>query len=482
MLPLTPTVHPLVRSALAEPGLFSPLVDALGSPLNVLFPQIASENADALAEACRVRGVTARVHFAHKANKSRCVVRQLAAEGHRIDVSSERELCAALSAGFTPDRIEATGPKSDAFLLLLIQHGVLVSLDSEDETTRLLALRSRAGLRAATPILLRVSGFADASTAAQLRDSRFGVPVARVDNLLRSLSERREEWDLRGFAFHLDTVSIREKALALEAAIGLCEGARSYGFQPSIVNAGGGLRVSYLEHEEEWQAYLKALQDAALGRREPLTWNGISMGWRSEKGVLRGAQNFYDYYARPAGSSYLGELLDTPLEGLEGLPAGTALAERMLTLMLEPGRALLDQAGITLGRVSFRKTSVKGETLVGVEMNKNNLWSSEQEILVDPLLLPKDGASRTPTDGGLYLVGNLCLENDLLFRHKVFLGALPEPGDLLAFVNTAGYYMDFAESSSIQHPVAAKVAVVRDRRGFRWFADDLYRPQIHLQS
>ena len=65
-------------------------------------------------------------------------------------------------------------------------------------------------------------------------------------------------------------------------------------------------------------------------------------------------------------------------------------------------------------------------------------------------------ANAEPDNGnvGVYFAGNLCLESDLVYRHMTYLQKMPEPGDLVVFPNSAGYFMDFSASTSIMQPVA----------------------------
>ena len=114
-------------------------------------------------------------------------------------------------------------------------------------------------------------------------------------------------------------------------------------------------------------------------------------------------------------------------------------------------------------------------------------------MLLDPLVLSRDptdsgdaptGSGGTPSGSGddttgafaVHLMGNLCLEADLITRRTVFLPRLPRPGDLLAFVNTAGYCMDFGATHAQQQPVARKVAVHRQGGRWRWCLDEEYWP------
>lgn len=77
---------------------------------------------------------------------------------------------------------------------------------------------------------------------------------------------------------------------------------------------------------------------------------------------------------------------------------------------------------------------------------------------------------------GAYLLGNLCLEADLLSRRAVRLPRRPVPGDLLAFVNTAGYFMDFNADHALHQPVARTVALTHDEGTWHWSLDEQYWP------
>lgn len=76
----------------------------------------------------------------------------------------------------------------------------------------------------------------------------------------------------------------------------------------------------------------------------------------------------------------------------------------------------------------------------------------------------------------MYLLGNLCLESDLITRRLVWLPVLPRTGDLLAFANTAGYVMDFRADHALHQPIARTVAAWRDASGWRWCLDEQYWP------
>jgi len=136
----------------------------------------------------------------------------------------------------------------------------------------------------------------------------------------------------------------------------------------------------------------------------------------------------------------------------------------------------LDQAGVTLAQVVSVHTSLKGETVVFLDMNRSHLNSIELEFMSDPVLIASDkDKKKEDASHGVFLSGNLCLPHDFICRRKVFFKHKVEPGDILAFINTAGYFMDFTESETIQHPLAYKLAI--DSHG--WSLDETYKPKYN---
>jgi diaminopimelate decarboxylase len=65
----------------------------------------------------------------------------------------------------------------------------------------------------------------------------------------------------------------------------------------------------------------------------------------------------------------------------------------------------------------------------------------------------------------------------------VFLPTRPRPGDLQAFVNTAGYFMDFNATLALRQPMARKVAMYRDGDRWQWCLDEQYWPvQVRTEA
>lgn len=473
-LKLTPVISEPVRRFLSDKTLLFDVLDGLGSPLNVLFPDNLRPNIHHFKDAFVKNGVNGRILFAHKCNQSDSLIRQLSIEDSGIDVSSVKELQHALANGFIADRIESTGPKDAELLALSIQHGVWINVDSIPELKLLIAIKQQLKTHPPVKILLRLCGFRAAHSHFLNKGSRFGVPLQELDSALSILADT-PAIQLCGFSFHLDTVSLLERTIAIENCIEVFDTALNRGFNPNILDIGGGYKVNYLADGAEWNRYTTALKESALGTTESLTWHGNSFGLHAERGVLKGSFNSYAYYDQQTGGHFLNELLNQKLPSQDNSTVASFLRDNMIELWIEPGRALVDQCGITIARVQNIHPSSTGDTLVNLSMKRQDIAFLDQEIFVDPIVVNRSSSpDRKPVE--VFFAGNLCLESDLIYRHKTWLEAYPSPGDAVVFINTAGYFMDFSATQSIMHPLARKVVVNEQGDRMRWCLDECYSP------
>jgi diaminopimelate decarboxylase len=478
---LEPHLAPLLRAVLEAGSLPHTLVDALGSPLNLVLPDQIADNVQRFRDTYRKHQLGGQIFFAHKANRSSALMRRLAATDAGVDVASLGELQHALGAGFTPDRIMATGPKSPDFLWLAARTGVTVNADSRAELEDLARLVRSYGLRRVR-VLLRLSSLATPGVRVRTRTSRFGSPPGEVSDLVEAVRRHADAVELTGVGYHLDTTSVAEKAAALDAAIGVMDALREGGLDPRVVDVGGGFGVNYLAHQEQWERYTTELTDAVLGKRAPMTWRGYSYGLRNEAGTVRGSLSLYPAHRSVSGERYLDELLTTPAASQGGRALSTILLENLYDLYTEPGRALVDQCGLVLARVLEVRRTEAGEHLVRLGAKSSDVSLEDHGVLMDPVVIRRDGPSvppgRTGNDEGVgvYLAGGLCLEADLISRRMVFLPQLPRPGDLLGFANTAGYCMDFQAGHAQHLPVARTVAAWQENHSWHWCLDEQYWP------
>ncbi|MFD8965633.1 Y4yA family PLP-dependent enzyme [Streptomyces sp. NPDC059568] len=477
---LEPRTEPRLAALLQAEDFTRSLVDALGSPLGVVLPDQLADNAERFRATYRKHRLGGQIWFAHKANRSCALMRRLAATDAAVDVASVGELQHALGSGFTPDRIMATGPKSPEFLWLAARTGVTVHVDGRTELDALAGIvRSYALPR--VRILLRLSAFGTSGVKVLSRTSRFGTPVSELDSLVGAVERHGDAVELLGVGFHLDTTSVAEKAVALEGCVRALDTLRERGLRPRVVDIGGGYGVNYLAHQEQWERYTTELTKAVLGRRPALTWRGYGYGLRDDAGTLRGSLGLYPGYRPVAAEGYLDALLSTSAPSFGGRTLSTVLLENLYDLYTEPGRALADQCGLTLARVLDVRRTEAGEHLVRLAAKADDIGLEDHGIVMDPVVIGRDGGSVTDSGDavGVYLAGSLCLEADLISRRMVFLPRLPSPGDLLGFVNTAGYCMDFQASRAQHLPVGRKVAAWRDGDGnWRWSLDEQYWPTL----
>ncbi|NKY55009.1 alanine racemase [Nocardia flavorosea] len=457
---------PLVMDFLADRPALDQAADRFGTPLHLVFPQVFARNLARLTAVLDTARAGYRIYYAHKVNRSAALVRTAAALGASVDVASAGELESALRAGFTPERIEVTGPKGERLLRALVHSGVTINIDNQWELDTLAGL---ARPEAVVPVLLRISGFPDS------RPSRFGIPVDSVDRALDVLANHRERLDFRGFAFHLDTGDIAERLRAAEACFALLEQAYTRELMPSVLNIGGGLRQVFTADAQRFDDYVHRLRDGLSGRGPRMSWGANTFGYQVNGAAVRGTPVFHKYANTVAADEMLADLLTAPLDRHGGRGIGRVAADNLLEIWLEPGKALADHAGITLARVEFVKEAADGSVLVHLDLSRDSVTPADQEVMADPLLLP----GRTPAPPGepvgVYLAGRLCLERDLVTAHKIWLPWYPRPGDLVVFPNTAAYHSDLSAATAAMHAPAHKVAIDRQDGIFRATPDAEFR-------
>ncbi|WP_280342353.1 alanine racemase [Nocardia neocaledoniensis] len=455
-------VHPLVAEFLADRGAVRAALRRFGSPVHLVFPQVFAANLAGLRAVLDAAAPSARICYAHKVNRSAAFARTAAATDIAIDVSSAPELRSALAAGFPAERIEATGPKGAAMLRAVLDAGVTVNVDN------LWELRALAEATVPAPVLLRTSGFPGSAV------SRFGIDLADMGAAFEILTRHRDRLRLLGFAFHLDTAATAERVRAVAECLRLVERAYDHGLTPSVLDIGGGLRQVFTADAAAYDRYDAALRAGLLGTGPRMHWGGNTFGYHVADGAVHGAPVFHKYANTESAATMLGDLLAAPLPGHDGRALGRVLADNLLDLWLEPGKALVDQAGITLATVEFVKRAGTGATLVHLDLSRDTVTAADQEVLIDPIVLT-DAPPAAPV--GVYFAGHLCLERDLITQRQVRVEALPEPGDTVVFANTAAYHTDLSAARAGMHPEPAKVAVLRRDSGFALCPDAEYRPE-----
>ena len=317
------------------------------------------------------------VVFASKAFPCTAVLALLAQEGLWCDVASGGELHLALNAGFRPERIVVHGnAKSEAELRMALRHRVgLIVVDNFDELDRLQRLLSEGALvdRDSQPVLVRVTPGVRGDTHEKIStgqaDSKFGFAMADAREALARV-QALAGLSLAGVHAHIGSQLLELEPFRAEVA----ELAKLGDFP--VWNLGGGLGVRYASVQPPpptVEEYVGAIVAAAHA-------HGIGSDRR---------------------------------------------------LLIEPGRALSANAGVTLYTVESVKQNVSRWVAVDGGMSDNlrpMLYGSLYEAHV---------ADRFGGASECVLAGKHCESGDVIVRDALLDD--PKPGDVIVTPATGAY-------------------------------------------
>ncbi|WP_273795000.1 alanine racemase [Brucella intermedia] len=420
--------------------LLDQIARATGGPFHLIHPKSFADNFAAFQRVLRQRNVAGRVYFGKKANKAGAWLREVAKLDGAVDVASSPEFVHTLANGVRGEDIGVTGAaKSDDLLWLASRHDATIAIDALDELERAIAIAAQIG---PIRVLLRV-------LPPQNPHSRFGFNPGDLSSALRRCKEARQHIIVEGFSFHLEGYAVLPRAEFAEALVKLClETRRQYGFPCSAISIGGGFACAYVE-EKDWQVF-----------RERLDPSQFHAG--------KNFCQFYPYHQSPTGASMLDAILMTPFGS--GKLASKLIAAQ-ISLYLEPGRALLDGAGMTVFPVQGFKCNAEYGivTVAGLSMSLSEQWKNS-EYLPAPHLVQR-GPERPQVPVMAAIGGSSCMEYDVLTWRKIRFPAAPRRGDLIVYPNTAGYQMDKNESEFHQLPLPPKIVVTEEDGTRTWRVD-----------
>jgi diaminopimelate decarboxylase len=376
------------------------LAKEFGTPAYVVAEDDLRTRARAFLQAGRESGHSDfHVVFASKAFPCSAVLALFASEGLWCDAASGGELYLALQAGFRPERIVLHGnAKSEAELRMALRHRVgAIVLDNFDEIERLRALVAdgELGDRAGgQPVLVRVTPDVSGDTHEKIStgqaSSKFGFGIAQAREAI-ARAEEVEGLLLQGVHAHIGSQLLSLEPFRREAA----ELAKLGGFP--VWDLGGGLGVQYTEDQEpppSIEQYVATIVQAA-----------------HESGISPDAR-----------------------------------------LLIEPGRALCANAGVTLYTVESVKQNVSRWVAVDGGMSDNMrpmLYGARYEAHV---------ADRFGGETECVLAGKHCESGDVIVRQALL--ADPRPGDVIVTPTTGAY--GFAMASNYNGVPRAPVVFCRD--------------------
>jgi diaminopimelate decarboxylase len=355
------------------------LAREFGTPAYVVAEDDLRARARAFVQAGRVAGHDDfHVVFASKAFPCTAVLALFAGEGLWCDVASGGELHLALAAGFAPERIVVHGnAKSEAELRMALRHRVgVIVVDNFDEIERLAGLVAEGALADrgdGQAVLVRVTPDVKGETHEKIStgqaDSKFGFAMSEAGEAIDRL-QAIDGLSLRGVHAHIGSQLLGLEPFRREVA----ELARLGDF--SIWDLGGGLGAQYTEEQP----------------------------------------------SPPPIEEYVGALVQAA--HAHGIGADARL-------LIEPGRSLCANAGVTLYTVESVKQNVSRWVAVDGGMSDNMrpmLYGAAYEAHV---------ADRFGGATECVLAGKHCESGDVILREARLDD--PRPGDVIVTPATGAY-------------------------------------------
>ncbi|MDE0034457.1 MAG: diaminopimelate decarboxylase [Deltaproteobacteria bacterium] len=347
------------------------------------------------------------VCFSVKANSNLAVLRAFVNEGSGFDIVSGGELFRVLKVGADPGKVVFSGVgKTREEMEYALRSGILMfNVESEQEMEALNEVAGSMGVTA--PVSFRINPDVDPQThpyiSTGMKKSKFGIAIDPAAEAYRR-AIALPNLEVVGVDCHIGSqlTSTSPFADAAERVRAFIEVLQGEGADLRYVDLGGGLGIRYDDEEPPDPAdYAKAL-----------------------------------------------------MEGVRGLD---------VTLVLEPGRSMVGNAGILLTRVLYlKRTEAKNFVVVDGAMNdlvRPSLYGAFQG------LRPVDRREAEPMTADV--VGPICESGDFLAQDRDIQP--PEPGDLMAVMSAGAYGFTMASNYNTR-PRAAEVlvdgkefAVVRER-------------------
>jgi len=336
------------------------------------------------------------VCYAVKANSNLAVLNVMARLGSGFDIVSQGELARVLQAGGDASKVVFSGVgKKSSEIAYALEKGIhCFNVESEAELDRIQQVAKQMGQIA--PISLRVNPDVDAGThpyiSTGLKENKFGVSIDDAYKIYAKAADY-SHIDVKGIDSHIGSqlTEIQPFLDALDRVLLLVDNLAEQGIVLSHIDVGGGLGVCYDDEEPPHpDEYAKAIADKLQGRE--------------------------------------------------------------ISLIYEPGRAIMANAGILVTEVEFLKTNQDRHfAIVDGAMNdllRPSLYQAWQNII--PVEEKTDVISQAYD-----IVGPVCETGDFLGKNRQLA---IEAGDLLA-VRSSGAYGFTMSSNYNSRPRAAEVMV-----------------------
>jgi diaminopimelate decarboxylase len=360
------------------------LVAEHGSPLFVFSERTLVRRHRELYDAFSRRWAKVRIAWSYKTNYLEAICRVFHREGSWAEVVSPFELDKALASGVPADRIHWNGPyKPDAAIARAIATGTILHIDNLDELARVERIAARLRLRPGVAIRVNMA------IEGQPQWSRFGFNLesgqAR-DAVNRLVSG--DQLDLIGLHCHIGTFILDADAYG--------KAAKKLAGLANEIKAAHDIRLSFLD----------------LG------------GGFASHNTLK-AQYLVGEQASPSFARYADAICD----GLADLHYD---AHELPTLVLETGRALVDDAGYLITTVEANKRLPDGRRGLVLDGGVNLLFTSFW-YKHDVVPAQEFRGMQEPT----VMYGPLCMNIDVMRDTMQFPPM--SPGDRLVWKSVGAY-------------------------------------------
>ncbi len=389
------------------------LAQKYGTPLYVISEDKIHERCREIKTSFLDKYTNTQAVYASKALLTMAVCKIMEREGLGLDVVSGGELYTALKADFPADKIIFHGNnKSYEELELAIDNGVgRIVVDNLHELSMLEEILARKKKR--LKILFRLSPGIEGETHEYIitgqRDSKFGISLDydRIQDLVKRVINS-EFLDLLGFHFHLgsqlfqNNIYVQAINLLMELAHKLN---KELGFEMTELNTGGGFGIWYVDGDE----------------RKPLKY-----------------------------------FVDPIMETIEKLCKTYALPRP--TVVIEPGRWIVGEAGITLYTVGSIKEIANIRTYASVDGGlpdnpRPALYDAEYHGVIANKIDQKPNMTVT-------IAGKCCETGDILIWD--LKTPQIETGDILAVLSTGAY--NYSMSSNYNRLPRPAMVLLKDGR------------------
>lgn len=388
------------------------LAQKYGTPLYVMSENDILERFSQLKEAFTDKYPNARVAYACKAFCTVAMMKICEREGMCIDVVSGGELYTAIKARFPPERIEFNGNnKLPEELEAAIDYGIgRIIVDGIGELKLIEDICARKDKKA--NILYRITPGIKADSHDYIitgkKDSKFGMPQDE-DSLYREVKKALDSpyVEFLGFHFHIGS-QLFEKDPYLQALNVTLKHIKNikekYGAEVEEINMGGGFGVVYTDEQ-----------------RKP-----------------------YSYY------------LDPLMERINEFFAEEQM--QLPAVVIEPGRSIVAEAGITLYTIGRIKDIPGVRKYVSTDGGMtDNIRPALYQSEYDGIIAGKASQAKTEK---VTVCGKCCESGDILIRDIDM--AEPETGDIFAIFSTGAYGYSMASNYN-RNPVSAVVLVKEGR-------------------